>query len=326
MSWTAIDIPDQTGRIVLVTGANCGLGLETCRALLKRGATVLMGCRSRSRGETARSMLMSTRQSGAVDLLDLDLSDLESVRRCAALVTEQYGRLDLLVNNAGIMAPPRTLSRQGYELQFAVNHLGHMALTLAVLPLMEQRLAARVVCVTSGAQYFGKISWNDIHSEKRYRRYEAYSQSKLANVMFALELNRREQHRGSGIACLAAHPGFSRTELQLKAVASSNAWHESILYRLMDPLFQSAAMGALPQLYAATAGTAKGGEHYGPASLGGIRGFPKCWPVARAAMNVSACKRLWRISEMLLEGRQEDAVEYSLTASAAAPDQQQNEG
>lgn len=319
MSWTAVDIPDQTGRIVLVTGANCGLGLETCRALLGHGATVLMACRSRSRGEAARSRLMNARHSGAVDLLDLDLADLESVRHCAALVTEQYGRLDLLINNAGIMAPPRTLSRQGYELQFAVNHLGHMALTLALLPLMEQQPAARVVCVTSGAQYFGRIIWNDLHGEKRYRRYEAYSQSKLANVMFALELNRREQRRGSGIACLAAHPGFSRTELQLKALASSNnTWQENILYRLMDPLFQSATMGALPQLHAATASTAAGGEHYGPDRLGGIRGFPRRWPVARAAQDASACKRLWEISKTLLESRQGTTMKHNLATSAPA--------
>ena len=157
MGWTLKDIPDQTGRVALVTGANSGLGLETSRALLGKGATVLMACRSQRKSEEARRDLLDQGTAG-VDLLDLDLSDLNSVERCANVVQERYGRLDLLMNNAGLMAPPRQLSVQGFEMQFAVNHLGHMALTQKLLPLMEGRQDARVVTVTSGAQYFGKMA------------------------------------------------------------------------------------------------------------------------------------------------------------------------
>jgi len=157
MGWTLKDIPAQTGRVALVTGANSGLGLETSRALLEKGATVLMACRSQRKSEEARRDLLGQGTAG-VDLLDLDLSDLNNVERCANIVKERYGRLDLLMNNAGLMAPPRRLSVQGFEMQFAVNHLGHMALTQQLLPLMEGRQDARVVTVTSGAQYFGKMA------------------------------------------------------------------------------------------------------------------------------------------------------------------------
>ena len=300
MGWTTEDMPDQQGRIALVTGANSGLGLETTRALISRGCTVLMACRSARKGEAARSQLLGSGAAG-LDLLELDLSDLNSVSRCAREVAERYERLDLLINNAGLMAPPRMRSRQGYELQFAVNHLGHFALTKALLPLMGDRPQARVVTVTSGAQYFGVMAWDDLQGEQRYDRWKAYSQSKLANVMFALELNQRLQASGSAVRSLAAHPGLARTNLQPVSVAATGAWQEALAYRLMGPLFQSAAQGALPQLYAATASDAQGGEHYGPSQLGGMRGAPKQQPVARAAKDQSQRQRLWTVSESLTE-------------------------
>ncbi|QNI69048.1 oxidoreductase [Synechococcus sp. BMK-MC-1] len=300
MGWTTEDMPDQRGRVALVTGANSGLGLETTRALISRGCTVLMACRSARKGEAARSQLLGSGAAG-LDLLELDLSDLNSVSRCAREVAERYERLDLLINNAGLMAPPRMRSRQGYELQFAVNHLGHFALTKALLPLMGDRPQARVVTVTSGAQYFGVMAWDDLQGEQRYDRWKAYSQSKLANVMFALELNQRLQASGSAVRSLAAHPGLARTNLQPVSVAATGAWQEALAYRLMDPLFQSAAQGALPQLYAATASDAQGGEHYGPSQLGGMRGAPKQQPVARAAKDQSQRQRLWTVSESLTE-------------------------
>ena len=300
MGWTIEDMPDQQGRVALVTGANSGLGLETTRALIGRGCTVLMGCRSARKGEAARALLLEAGGSG-LDLLELDLSDLTSVARCARDVADRYGRLDLLINNAGLMAPPRMLSQQGHEMQFAVNHLGHFALTQALLPLMNNRPQARVVTVTSGAQYFGAMAWDDLQGEQRYDRWKAYSQSKLANVMFALELNQRLQASGSAVRSLAAHPGLARTNLQPVSVAATGAWQEALAYRLMDPLFQSAAQGALPQLYAATASAARGGEHYGPGQLGGMRGAPKQQPVARAAKDQHQRQRLWTVSESLTE-------------------------
>ncbi|WP_413430071.1 oxidoreductase [Synechococcus sp. Cu2B8-bc1011] len=299
MGWTLKDIPDQTGRVALVTGANSGLGLETSRALLQKGATVLMACRSQRKSEAARRDLLDLGTTG-VDLLDLDLSDLNSVERCANAVQERYGRLDLLMNNAGLMAPPRRLSVQGFEMQFAVNHLGHMALTQRLLPLMEGREDARVVTVTSGAQYFGKMQWSDLQGERRYDRWKAYSQSKLANVMFALELNHRLHKQNSTVISLAAHPGLARTNLQPVSVAATGAWQESLAYRLMDPLFQSAAMGALPQLHAATASRAKGGEHFGPGGFASMRGMPTRQPVARPARDGEQRERLWRISDDMI--------------------------
>ena len=300
MGWTLKDIPDQTGRLVLVTGANSGLGLETSRALLQKGATLLMACRSKRKSEEARRELLDLGTTG-VDLLDLDLSDLNSVDRCAAVVQERYGRLDLLINNAGLMAPPRRLSVQGFEMQFAVNHLGHMALTQRLLPLMEGRQDARVVTVTSGAQYFGKMDWSDLQGERRYDRWGAYSQSKLANVMFALELNQRLHQQNSTVISLAAHPGLARTNLQPESVAATGAWQESLAYRLMDPLFQSAAMGALPQLHAATASSAKGGEHFGPGGFASMRGMPTRQPVARTAKDSEQRERLWTTSEDMIQ-------------------------
>ena len=299
MVWTADAIPSQEGRVALVTGANSGLGLATARALSARGATVVMACRSRRKAEAARSQLLEAGLTG-LDLLELDLADLNSVQRAASELRDRYGHLDLLLNNAGVMAPPRTLTNQGHELQFGVNHLGHMALTLQLLPLMQSRHDARVVTVTSGAQYFGKIRWDDPSWSKGYDRYGAYGQSKLANVMFALELEARQQEQGSGIRSLAAHPGLARTDLQPTAIATGGNRFEALAYRLMDPLFQSAAMGALPQLHAATAETAQGGEHYGPDQWGGMRGHPTRCRIAPAALDREQRQRLWQLSEQLI--------------------------
>ena len=309
MPWTTASIPDLSGRLALVTGASSGLGLETSRALAARGATVVMACRSRQRAEAARQSLLSPASGkgagvaeaawGALDLLDLDLADLASVRRAAAEVADRYGRLDLLINNAGVMGPPRTLSRDGLELQFATNHLGHFVLTLLLLPLLRSRSGARVVHVTSGAQYFGRISFDDLQGERRYDRWRAYGQSKLANVMTAVELQERLQQEGSEVLSLAAHPGLARTNLQPTSVAMNGSKLEGLAYRLMDPLFQSAAMGALPQLYAATDPEATPAGHYGPDQLGGLKGHPKAVPIAAAAKDPVQRQRLWTVSEEL---------------------------
>ena len=299
MAWTADDIPSQEGRLALVTGANSGLGLATVKALATRQATVILACRSNRKAEAAQQQLHDQGLSG-LELLELDLADLSSVQRAAESVRDRHGRLDLLINNAGVMAPPRRTTVQGHELQFGVNHLGHQALTQALLPLMEHRPDARVVTVTSGAQYFGQIHWGDPNWEQRYERYGAYGQSKLANVMFALELDARLRQRKSTIRSLAAHPGLARTQLQPTAIASGGNRVEALAYRLMDPLFQSAAMGALPQLHAATAPSAQGGEHYGPNQLGGFRGHPCRCRVAPAANNPVERERLWNLSEQLI--------------------------
>ena len=196
--WTAAAIPDQSGRLALITGANSGLGLEAARALAARGAAVVLACRSASKAERARAQLLEElarepagQPHGPLDVLNLDLADLDSVVAAAATVAERYGRLDLLINNAGVMAPPRQLTRQGFELQFGTNHLGHHALTRLLLPWLERQAGARVVQVSSGAQYFGRLAFDDLQGERHYDRWRAYSQSKLANVVLARELQRR---------------------------------------------------------------------------------------------------------------------------------------
>ena len=293
--WTAADIPDQRGRTALITGANSGLGLESARALAAKGATVLLACRSLEKANKTAAAL-HTETGGKLIPLELDLADLKSVQRAAA----QVERLDLLLNNAGVMAPPRTLSRQGFELQFAVNHLGHIALTQALLPLLKQSASGRVVHVSSGAAYFGRIQFDDLQGETRYRPWDAYGQSKLANAMTALELQRQLEQEGSSVQSLVAHPGLARTNLQPTSVAAKNAKLEGLAYRLMDPLFQSAAMGALPQLFAATAPDAKARVFYGPGGFGNLRGFPTACRMPPQALDAEACARLWTVSAALI--------------------------
>ena len=295
-------IPDLSGQIALVTGANSGLGLESARALLAKGATVVLACRSLAKADQARAVLTSQPSTvsgpnpdGRITVLELDLADLASVARAADQVAARHGRLDVLLNNAGVMAPPRTLTAQGFELQFGVNHLGHFALTQRLLPLLLASDSPRVAQVTSGAQYFGQLDFDDLQGERRYDRWKAYGQSKLANVVFAQELQRRYPQLRS----TAAHPGLARTNLQPTSVAANGSRVERLAYRLMGPLFQSAAQGALPQLFALTAPEAQPGGHYGPSELGGIKGWPKAVPMAKAALDPAQGARLWQVSEEL---------------------------
>jgi protochlorophyllide reductase len=298
--WTEADIPDQSGRLALVTGANSGLGLETARALAARGARVLLACRDPERGEQARQALAPIASAG-IEVLAMDLADLASVARAAEQVATSHGQLDLLINNAGVMAPPRQLSRQGYELQFAVNHLGHFALTQALLPLLKARAGARVVHVSSGAHYFGRIAFDDLQGERRYDAWAAYAQSKLANVMTALELQQQLEASGSAVLSVAAHPGLARTNLQPTSVAARGSRMEGLAYRWMDPLFQSAAMGALPQLYAATASGVRGGEFFGPGGLANLKGYPARCRLAASTRDAAQRQRLWLLSQELSE-------------------------
>ena len=297
-------MPDLSGRVALVTGANSGLGFESVRALLAKGATVVLACRTLAKAEQARQELATglggspVAPSDRIALLELDLADLASVARAADRLAVRHSRLDVLLNNAGVMAPPRTLTRQGFELQFGVNHLGHFALTRHLLPLLLASDSPRVVQVTSGAQYFGQLDFDDLQGERRYDRWKAYGQSKLANVVFAQELQRRYPQLRSA----AAHPGLARTNLQPTSVAANGSQLERLAYRLMGPLFQSAAQGALPQLFAATAPEAEPGGHYGPSELGGIKGWPKAVPMAKAALDPAQGARLWQVSEDLTQG------------------------
>ena len=293
------EIKRQDEKVFIITGANSGLGYETSKFLLERGATVIMCCRDLNKGEKSKQELLKYNFSGKIELVELDLSDLKNVKKFAEHINNKFDYLDVLINNAGIMAPPKTFSKQGLEIQFAVNHLAHMSLTLELLPMLEKNNNSRVVTVTSGVQYFGKIQWNDLQGNLKYDRWASYAQSKLANVMFGLELNSKLKKRNSKTSSLLAHPGFARTNLQPKSVEANKSWQEGLAYKLMNPMFQSAKMGALPQISAATLPNAKGGEQYGPRF--NFRGFPKICRNAPKALNQTSRKRLWETSEMLIK-------------------------
>jgi NAD(P)-dependent dehydrogenase (short-subunit alcohol dehydrogenase family) len=215
--WDAGDIPDQGGRLAVVTGANSGLGLVTARELARHGARVVLACRNRERGEAALKEVTEAASGPAPELEELDLADLSSVRSFADRLAAGGEELDLLINNAGVMAPPRRRTADGFELQFGTNHLGHFALTKLLLPLMEGREDARVVTLSSTAHRMGRIAFDNLNGDRRYFRWNAYGQSKLANLLFALELDRRLRASGSTVKSLAAHPGYAATNLQSAA-------------------------------------------------------------------------------------------------------------
>ena len=292
-------IKGQDKRVFLITGANSGLGYESSKFLLEKGATVVMCCRDLTKGERAKKELLKYNFPGIIELIELDLSDLENIKNVTKYIKKKFNYLDVLINNAGIMAPPKTLSKQGFEIQFAVNHLAHMYLTLELLPMLSEKINSRVVTVTSGVQYFGKIEWNDLQGKNKYDRWGAYAQSKLANVMFGLELNNRLKEKNSKTSSLLSHPGFARTNLQPKSIEANKSWQEELAYKFMDPMFQSAKMGAMPQLAAATLPNAKGGQQYGPRF--NFRGYPKICRNAPKALNPNSRKRLWNISKELLK-------------------------
>ena len=292
------EIERQENRVFLITGANSGLGYETSKFFLKKGATVIMCCRDLVKGEKAKLELLKFNFNGNIELIELDLSDFKKVRSSIKLIKSKFNSLDVLINNAGIMAPPKTFTKQNLEIQFGVNHLAHMLLTLELLPMLNEKNSSRVVTVTSGVQYFGKIQWDDLQGNINYDRWASYAQSKLANVMFGLELNSKLKENNSKTSSLLAHPGFARTNLQPKSLQANQSWQEELAYKFMDPMFQSAKMGALPQIAAAALPRAKGGEQYGPRF--NFRGFPKKCRNAPEALNKNTRKRLWDISENLI--------------------------
>lgn len=262
MSWTEESIPDQTGRVALVTGGNGGLGFETSRALAARGATVIMGARNQDKAKTAREQIIAETPGAKIDVRELDLASLESVNRFADKVLEDYDRIDLLFNNAGVMAIPERKSADGFEMQFGTNHLGHYALTARLLPLMVNIPGSRIVTVTSTARHFGRpVDADNPHLEGRYDPWRAYGQSKLANLHFAVGLNRRLEAGGAQTRSLVAHPGLSNTDLQANTAREGGGdFWEGMASRFG----MSADEGVLPQLRAATDPEASGGELYAP--------------------------------------------------------------
>jgi NAD(P)-dependent dehydrogenase (short-subunit alcohol dehydrogenase family) len=295
--WTARDIPDQTGRVAVVTGANSGLGVATARELARAGATVVLACRNQEKGERALSDMRAGVPDATLELSALDLGDLASVRAFAEGFSAGHERLDLLVNNAGVMAPPRRLTKDGFESQIGTNHLGHFALTGLLLGKLLAAPAPRVVTLSSGAHRIGRINFDNLQGERRYNNWLAYGQSKLANLMFCFALQRRATAAGSELRSLAAHPGYAATNLQFAGPA--RFYEKAFMAVTNTVIAQSADMGALPTLYAATAPDLPGATFVGPDGFMEQRGHPKVVGAAGRAYDEDAQDRLWEVSEEL---------------------------
>jgi len=297
--WTAQDIPSQRGRTVVVTGTG-GLGLQDALALAQAGADVIIAGRSQLKGYDAVARIRREAPGARVRFEELDLASLASIATFARRLTDTLGALDILINNAAVMAPPRRgLTADGFELQFGTNYLGHFALTARLLPLLRKGDRPRVVSLSSVAARSGAIRFDDLQCTRDYKPMAAYAQSKLACLMFALELQRRSEASEWGIRSIAAHPGIARTDLLPNG---AGAWSAAALARsLLWFLFQPAAQGALPTLFAATAGEARGGAYYGPDKLGETRGHPAPARLPDAALDAAAAARLWEASERLAD-------------------------
>ena len=296
--WSVADIPDLTGKTVIITGANSGLGFEAATALAGAGAQVVLACRDQAKGRAAEEQIRATHPRAATALMPLDLSSLADIRRCADEILRAYPRIDVLMNNAGVMALPHRQTADGFEMQFGTNHLGHFALTGLLLERLRATPGGRVVTVSSGAHRMGKIRFDDPHWRSGYSKWPAYGQSKLANLLFAYELQRRLAAAGADTISVAAHPGYAATNLQ---AAGPRMLGSSRLERLMEvanSLFaQSAAMGALPQIHAAVAPGVHGGQYIGPDGFGELWGHPRVVTSSRRSQDVEAARRLWALSE-----------------------------
>jgi len=291
--WTTDNIPDLSGKTMLVTGANSGIGFETSLALAKKGAHVIMACRDQTKADDAKERLISLVPAAHITLVTLDLADLDSVRKCAEAVIKTHDTLDVLINNAGVMATPNSKTKQGFEMQIGTNYLGHYALTGLLLPFLQATPGSRIVSLSSLGANYGKFDFDDIMSErKKYKTYDAYSQAKLANLVFALELARKLEASRSETISIAVHPGGSPTNLQRTS--------GFLMAKVITPLLsQSADKAALPSLLAATDPAAKNGSYWGPSGFVKLRGLPKPAAIPKQAKDLSAASRLWELGEQL---------------------------
>jgi NAD(P)-dependent dehydrogenase (short-subunit alcohol dehydrogenase family) len=288
--WTAENIPDLTGKTAVVTGANSGIGYETARALARKGATVILACRDKDKGNAAAQKISQEFPAAKAELMMLDLSELASVRRFAGEFKSRFGALDLLINNAGIMAVPYRKTADGFESQFGTNHLGHFALTLLLMDRILRAPRARVITVSSFGHKLAKMDFENLSAEKGYDPQKAYGQSKLANLLFTYELQRRFEAAGADAIAAAAHPGWTATNLDA---------HWRMVHMLTPLLGQKPEMGALPALYAATAPDVRGGDYYGPGGWQEIKGYPARVPSSAASHDAAVAAKLWKVSEEL---------------------------
>jgi NAD(P)-dependent dehydrogenase (short-subunit alcohol dehydrogenase family) len=297
MSWTTRDIPDQSGRVAVVTGANGGLGFETARALARAGAHVVMAARDSGKTKDAEVRLRTELPEAAIEVVPLDLGSLSSVASAAQSIVERHPKVDILVNNAGVMAIPERRTEDGFEMQLGVNHLGHFALTAQLLPALLAARASRIVSVTSTAHHMGRsIDPANPHLEGCYGEWKAYGQSKLANFHFAIGLQQRLSASGAACQSLLAHPGLSNTDLQAASVRETDGgFVQRFFHGLASTIGMSAERGALPQLRAATDSSARGGEFYAPRFIN--TGVPVRRPILRRFGLQRGIERLWEVSE-----------------------------
>ena len=294
-TWTAADVPGQSGRVAVITGANSGIGYEAAEVLAGKGAHVVLAVRDPDKGKQAASRIERAHPGAGAAVQQLDLTSLASIRAAADHLHAVYPRIDLLINNAGVMTTPKASTEDGFELQFGTNHLGHFALTGLLLDIMLAVPGSRVVTISSNAHRGGTINFDDLQSERHYNRIRAYGQAKLANLMFTYELDRRLLAHGAPTIAVAAHPGSSNTDLA-RNLPSFVRTPFDFLWSLVA---QDAAMGALPTLRAATDPTVKGGQYYGPGGRGEQRGHPKLVQSSNKSRDIPAQQRLWSVSETL---------------------------
>jgi NAD(P)-dependent dehydrogenase (short-subunit alcohol dehydrogenase family) len=289
--WDSANMPDQKGRIAIVTGSSSGIGDETARALAEKNATVIIAVRNITKGENAAKKIKALNKQADVKVMVIDLSDLKSVRSFAEAFKQKFKKLDLLINNAGVMIPPYGKTKDGFELQFGTNHLGHFALTGLLLDLLENTPGSRIVNVSSGAHKIGNINFDDLAWEKRpYKEWKAYGDSKIANLYFTYELHRRLKQKNSNVIAAASHPGWTSTDLQ----------RHNGFFNFLNPFFaQKPVMGALPTLFAATSPDVLSGEFFGPSGWQEMRGYPKKVDSNDLSKDEKIAEKLWQVSEQL---------------------------
>ena len=297
--WTSAKMPSLAGKTILVTGANSGIGYQAAAAFARHGASVVLGCRNRKKGEAAAARIRSETPAAVIEVAELDMASLASVRTFASGFLARNSALDILVNNAGVMAlATRELTEDGFERQFATNHLGHFALTGLLLPALQRSFASRVVTVASLAHRNGKMDWDNLQGERSYDPWGAYGASKLANILFARELHRRAQMAELPLLSIPVHPGVSRTNI-FENGPGTGSLKAKILQWFAPLLTQDEAQGALPTEFAATAPGVQGGQYIGPDGFGELKGFPKVVQPRPQALDDAAARRLWEVSEEL---------------------------
>lgn len=295
--WTTEEIPDQSGKVCVITGSNSGIGFHAAKALAEAGAHVVMACRNQTKATTARDNILACYPKASIEIVSLDLADLASIRSCADDLNKRLKRLDLLINNAGIMAIPRAETKDGFEMQLGTNHLGHFAFTALLIDKVIGTPSARIISVSSGAHKAGRINFADLHKTKRYSKWGSYCQSKLANLLFCYELARYLQRRKVDTISVACHPGYANTNLQMVGPELENSWLGLKFMMLGNKIVaQPAHAGAWPTLYAATA-PIQSGEYIGPAGLFELTGPPVIVKSSRRSHNEKDGAKLWLASQ-----------------------------